>query len=58
MQRCLTRLLAVQAVAVVGGESKVTGTVTFTQEALGYPVTVKGTIKGLDANSKRGFHVQ
>lgn len=44
--------------ATVSGDSKVTGTVTFTQKALGHPVLVSGTIKGLDANAQRGFHVQ
>ena len=44
--------------ATVSGDSKVTGTVTFTQKALGHPVIVSGTIKGLDANAQRGFHVQ
>lgn len=63
-----------QAVAVLKGDSSVTGVITFTQEAEGSPVTVSGDvscstpgengdkltdqIKNLDANAERGFHVQ
>lgn len=45
-----------KAVAVLSGDSKVTGVVTFTQTDEG--VMVSGTIRNLDPNSKRGFHVQ
>ncbi|KAE8538650.1 superoxide dismutase [Cu-Zn] [Cryptococcus gattii VGV] len=46
-----------QAVAVLKGDSPVTGVITFTQEKEGAPVTVSGDIKNLDANAERGFHV-
>jgi Cu-Zn family superoxide dismutase len=47
-----------QATATVGGSEGVHGTVTFSQAVVGGVVTVKGHIKGLDADAKRGFHVQ
>ncbi|KAL1413810.1 Superoxide dismutase [Cu-Zn] [Vanrija pseudolonga] len=47
----------VKAVAVLKGDSKVTGVITFTQAAEGGPVTVEGKIEGLDANADRGFHI-
>ncbi|BEI80534.1 hypothetical protein CcaverHIS002_0110630 [Cutaneotrichosporon cavernicola] len=47
----------VKAIAVLKGDSKVTGTITFTQAAEGGPVSVTGTITGLDANAQRGFHI-
>ncbi|CAK9784755.1 copper zinc superoxide dismutase [Cutaneotrichosporon oleaginosum] len=47
----------VKAIAVLKGDSKVSGTITFTQDDNGGPVTVTGKIEGLDANAKRGFHV-
>jgi Cu-Zn family superoxide dismutase len=42
----------------VSGDSKVVGTVTFSQESVAGPVTISGHIEGLDANAKRGFHIQ
>lgn len=39
-------------------DSKVSGTVTFEQASLSGPVTVSGKLTGLDANAKRGFHIQ
>ena len=47
----------VKAIAVLKGDSKVTGVITFTQEAEGGPVTVTGKIENLDANAERGFHI-
>ncbi|WVQ84032.1 superoxide dismutase [Cu-Zn] [Cryptococcus sp. DSM 104549] len=47
----------VKAVAVLKGDSSVTGVITFTQEKEGAPVTVSGDIKNLDASAERGFHV-
>jgi len=41
---------------VLRGESKVTGTVTFTQEKEGAPITIKASITGLAAGD-HGFHV-
>ncbi|KAK4686573.1 superoxide dismutase, Cu-Zn family, partial [Tremellales sp. Uapishka_1] len=46
-----------QAIAVLKGDSKVSGVITFTQEQEGGPVTVSGDIKNLDANAERGFHI-
>ncbi|CAN6649815.1 superoxide dismutase [Cu-Zn] [Trichomonascus vanleenenianus] len=47
----------VKAVAVLRGDSKVTGTVTFEQTSENAPTTVTYEITGNDANAKRGFHV-
>jgi len=47
----------VKAVAVVRGDSKVTGTVTFEQESEGSPTTITWDIKGNDPNAKRGMHI-
>ncbi|GFZ49213.1 Superoxide dismutase [Cu-Zn] [Saitozyma sp. JCM 24511] len=47
----------VKAVAVLKGDSSVTGVITFTQEKEGAPVTVSGDIKNLAPNAERGFHV-
>ncbi|KAL7420592.1 SOD-1 superoxide dismutase (Cu-Zn) [Cryptotrichosporon argae] len=47
----------VKAVAVLKGDSSVSGVITFTQEKEGAPVTVSGEIKNLDASAERGFHV-
>ncbi|GMK57618.1 hypothetical protein CspeluHIS016_0404520 [Cutaneotrichosporon spelunceum] len=47
----------VKAIAVLKGDSQVSGTITFTQAAEGGAVTVTGTITGLDANAQRGFHI-
>ncbi|KAJ3299913.1 hypothetical protein HK104_006064 [Borealophlyctis nickersoniae] len=46
----------VKAVSVLRGDSPVTGTVTFTQEAEGKPTTVEINLKGLNPG-KHGFHV-
>jgi Cu-Zn family superoxide dismutase len=43
---------------MVSGESKVKGTVTFSQTFVGGPVTVRGHIEGIEPDSRRGFHVQ
>ncbi|KAK9313686.1 superoxide dismutase [Lipomyces starkeyi] len=47
----------VKAVAVLRGDSTVSGTVTFEQTAEGAPTTISWDIKGNDANALRGFHV-
>ncbi|AOW05310.1 superoxide dismutase [Cu-Zn] [Yarrowia lipolytica] len=47
----------VKAVAVLRGDSKVSGTVTFEQDSESGPVTVTYDIKGNDPNAERGFHV-
>ncbi|KAI9676052.1 MAG: Superoxide dismutase [Cu-Zn] [Caeruleum heppii] len=47
----------VKAVAVLRGDSKIGGTVTFEQEADGSPTTISYEIHGHDANAKRGMHV-
>ena len=44
-------------VAVVRGDSKVTGTVTFEQESESSPTTVAWDISGQDPNAKRGMHI-
>lgn len=44
-------------VAVVRGDSKVSGTVTFEQEHEAGPTTVTWDISGHDANAKRGLHI-
>jgi len=46
-----------KAVVVLKGDSKVEGTVTFEQKVLGGPVHVTGSIKNMDANAQRGFHI-
>ncbi|KAJ5575712.1 Transcription factor [Penicillium sp. DV-2018c] len=47
----------VKAVAVVRGDSKVSGTVTFEQADENAPTTVSWNITGNDANAERGFHI-
>ncbi|KAL7621357.1 Superoxide dismutase [Cu-Zn] [Parahypoxylon ruwenzoriense] len=47
----------VKAVAVVRGDSKVTGTVTFEQVSESAPTTVSWDITGYDPNAKRGMHI-
>ncbi|KAF8645187.1 hypothetical protein AX16_008014 [Volvariella volvacea WC 439] len=49
--------LITRAVVTLSGDSSVTGTVNFTQENYGGPVTVSGLVQGLDPSSQRGFHV-
>ncbi|KAJ3037061.1 Superoxide dismutase [Cu-Zn] [Rhizophlyctis rosea] len=46
----------VKAVSVLRGDSAVTGTVSFTQEAEGQPTVVEVSLKGLTPG-KHGFHV-
>lgn len=48
--------IMVKAVAVIRGDSPVTGTVTFTQESENAPTTVEATVTGL-TEGKHGFHV-
>ncbi|UQC83641.1 superoxide dismutase [Colletotrichum lupini] len=47
----------VKAVAVVRGDSKVTGSVVFEQESESAPTTITWDITGNDANAKRGMHI-
>ena len=44
-------------VAVVRGDSKVSGSVIFEQESESSPTTVTWDITGHDANAKRGMHI-
>ncbi|TGZ82722.1 copper/zinc binding superoxide dismutase [Ascodesmis nigricans] len=46
-----------KAVAVLRGDSGVSGIVRFTQESENAPTTIEYEIKGNDANAKRGFHI-
>ena len=43
---------------MLNGDAGVSGTVYFEQASVFAPVTISGAVKGLDANAKRGFHVQ
>lgn len=45
-------------VAVLRGESKVTGEVQFEQTSEDAPTKITYNLTGLDPSSKRGFHVQ
>ncbi|KAI9862182.1 MAG: Superoxide dismutase [Cu-Zn] [Vezdaea acicularis] len=47
----------VKAVAVVRGDAKVAGTVTFEQTAESSPTTITYEISGNDPHAKRGMHV-
>ncbi|RDW70856.1 superoxide dismutase SOD1 [Aspergillus mulundensis] len=47
----------VKAVAVLRGDSKVAGTVTFEQADENSQTTVSWNITGNDANAERGFHI-
>ncbi|KAK4181233.1 superoxide dismutase [Triangularia setosa] len=47
----------VKAVAVVRGDSKVSGSVVFEQETENGPTTITWDITGHDANAKRGMHI-
>ncbi|KAK6075798.1 superoxide dismutase [Seiridium cupressi] len=47
----------VKAVAVVRGDSKITGTITFEQASESAATTVSWDITGHDANAKRGMHI-
>lgn len=46
----------VKAVAVIRGDSSVTGTITFTQESESAPTFIEATVSGLTPG-KHGFHV-
>ncbi|XP_052811309.1 superoxide dismutase [Cu-Zn]-like [Mya arenaria] len=48
--------MSIKAVCVLKGDSDVTGTVIFSQEGEGKPVTVTGELRGL-APGKHGFHI-
>jgi len=52
-----TNITMVKAVAVVRGDSNVTGTVTFEQESESSPTTITWDISGNDPNAKRGMHI-
>ncbi|KAJ9192279.1 hypothetical protein DTO164E3_8418 [Paecilomyces variotii] len=47
----------VKAVAVLRGDSKITGTVTFEQANESAPTTVSWNITGHDPNAERGMHI-
>ncbi|GAD95400.1 superoxide dismutase [Cu-Zn] [Paecilomyces variotii No. 5] len=47
----------VKAVAVIRGDSKITGTVTFEQASESAPTTVSWNITGHDPNAERGMHI-
>ncbi|KAL1970953.1 hypothetical protein VTN77DRAFT_2787 [Rasamsonia byssochlamydoides] len=47
----------VKAVAVLRGDSKVSGTVTFEQPDENSPTTISWNITGHDPNAERGFHI-
>ncbi|KEF60935.1 superoxide dismutase [Exophiala aquamarina CBS 119918] len=47
----------VKAVAVLRGDSKVTGQVTFEQVDENSPTTISWNLSGHDANAERGFHI-
>jgi Cu-Zn family superoxide dismutase len=47
-----------QALVVLSGDSAVSGSVLFEQEAPSRPVQISLKIKGLTPNALRGFHVQ
>ncbi|KAJ5378816.1 RNA-induced silencing complex nuclease component Tudor-SN [Penicillium cosmopolitanum] len=47
----------VKAVAVLRGDAKIAGTVTFEQADESAPTTISWNITGNDANAERGFHV-
>jgi len=47
----------VKAVAVLRGDSKVTGQVTFEQADENSPTTISWDLSGHDPNAERGFHI-
>ncbi|KAL9124274.1 MAG: hypothetical protein Q9217_006383 [Psora testacea] len=47
----------VKAVAVLRGDSNVSGTVTFEQTSEASPTTISYDIKGCDASAERGMHI-
>ncbi|EXJ79827.1 superoxide dismutase [Capronia epimyces CBS 606.96] len=47
----------VKAVAVLRGDSKVSGQVTFEQASESAPTTITWDISGNDASAERGFHI-
>ncbi|TFK28076.1 hypothetical protein FA15DRAFT_665861 [Coprinopsis marcescibilis] len=49
--------LVTKAIVVLKSDGGITGTVVFEQSSNKTPVKVTGTLKGLDPNSLRGFHV-
>ena len=55
---CPNELFLISVVAVLRGESRVTGEVQFEQASEEAPVKVTYNITGMDPSSKRGFHVQ
>ncbi|KAI0322351.1 superoxide dismutase [Amylostereum chailletii] len=46
-----------KALAVISGDSSVSGTVIFEQSSKSGPVTIRGELTGLDPSAKRGFHI-
>ena len=51
-------LVTHKAAVLLRGEGSVSGTVYFDQASRSGPVTVTGTLKGLDPGALRGFHIQ
>lgn len=47
-----------QALVVLSGDSSVSGSVVFEQQAPGQHVQITLKIKGLTPNAQRGFHIQ
>jgi len=55
-----TSIIHQNAIAILKppkGETAVEGIIEFEQLNAGGPVSIRGTIKNLDANSKKGFHI-
>lgn len=48
--------MSITAVSVLKGDAGVGGTIYFTQNATGGPVTIKGELKGLTPG-EHGFHI-
>ena len=48
--------MSITAVSVLKGDAGISGTIHFTQEAAGGPVSVKGELKGLTPG-EHGFHI-
>ena len=54
---CAANSICSRLVAVLRGDSKVTGTVTFEQTSESSPTTITFDISGNDASAERGMHV-
>ena len=51
------KLIRGSVVAVLRGDSKITGTVVFTQASESSPTIIEYNIKGHDPNAERGMHI-